>query len=63
MTIRAVPIVSDVVKSKAKESVAELMKRITGIDIEICKHCKIGRLEKIPLPLRINQGPTAWDTS
>lgn len=63
MTIREVPIISEVVKSKAKESVAELMKRIIGIDIEICKHCKIGRLEKIPLPLRINQAPTAWDTS
>jgi hypothetical protein len=43
-------------KVKTKESVAELMKRIAGIDIDRCKHCKVGRLEKIPLP-------EAWDTS
>ena len=52
-----------VIKSKTKESVAELMKRITGIDIELCKHCKIGRLQKTPLPLAMNQAPASWDTS
>jgi hypothetical protein len=52
-----------VVKVKTKESVAELMKRITGIDIERCKHCKVGRLEKTPLPPCTNQMPEAWDTS
>ncbi len=52
-----------VIKAKSKESVAELMKRITGIDIELCKHCKIGRLEKIPLLPGSNQPPVPWDTS
>jgi len=54
---------NDVIKTKLKESVVELMKRITGIDIELCKHCKIGRLEKIPLPPGLNQPPVPWDTS
>lgn len=48
---------------KAKESVAELMKRITGIDIERCKHCKVGRLEKTPLLPGANQISDGWDTS
>jgi len=52
-----------VVKAKAKESVAELMKRIAGIDIERCKHCKVGRLEKTPLLPGTNQTPALWDTS
>ena len=52
-----------VVKEKAKESVAELMKRITGIDIERCKHCKVGRLEKTPLPPNAYQKPESLDTS
>jgi hypothetical protein len=52
-----------VVKAKAKESVAELMKRIAGIDIERCKHCKVGRLEKTPLLPNINQTFELWDTS
>lgn len=52
-----------VVKVKAKESVAELMKRITGIDIERCKRCKVGRLQKTPLLPSTNQMPEAWDTS
>lgn len=30
--------------SKDKEPIAQLMLRLTGIDIERCKHCKIGRL-------------------
>ena len=61
--IGIVPMVSEVIQLKAKESVAELIKRITGIDIEICKHCKLGRLEKIPLPPCINQAHATWDTS
>lgn len=52
-----------VVKAKTKESVAELMKRITGIDIERCKYCKMGRLEKTPLLPGANQIPAGWDTS
>lgn len=51
------------IKAKRKESVAELMKRIAGIDIELCKHCKIGRLEKTPLLPGMNQAPVSWDTS
>ena len=54
---------NDLIKVKPKESVAELMKRITGIDIELCKHCKIGRLEKMPLLHDLNQSPVPWDTS
>ena len=46
-----------VVPAKAKESIAELMKRITGIDIERCKRCKVGRLEKTPLLLGANPKP------
>lgn len=52
-----------VVKAKAKESVAALMKRIAGIDIDRCKHCKVGRLEKTPLLPNINQTFESWDTS
>jgi hypothetical protein len=52
-----------VVKVRTKESVTELMKRITGIDIERCKHCKIGRLEKTALLPWTNQMPELWDTS
>ncbi len=52
-----------VVKVNPKESVAELMKRITGIDIERCKHCKIGRLEKTALLPGANQMPELRDTS
>lgn len=52
---------NDVIKTK--ESVAELMKRVTGIDIELCKHCKMGRLEKTPLPPGLNQSPAPWNTS
>ena len=52
-----------ITKTKSKESVAELMKRIAGIDIEICKHCKTGHLKKRPLLPEINQIPESWDTS
>ena len=50
--------------SKASESVAELIKRVVGIDISLCKHCKIGRLEKIQMLLpNALQIPSPWDTS
>lgn len=48
---------------KRKESVAELMKRVTGIDIERCKYCKVGRLEKTPLPPDTHPIVEKWDTS
>ncbi len=49
---------------KKTESIAELMKRVVGVDITLCKHCKIGRLEKIQtiLPGSLFL-PTPWDTS
>lgn len=47
-----------------KESVAELMKRVAGIDIEQCKRCKIGRLQKIEeLKPHSSGSHKAWDTS
>lgn len=50
--------------SKPSESIAELMKRVVGIDIALCKHCKIGRLEKIQMLLpNPSQIPASWDTS
>lgn len=50
--------------SDTSESIAELMKRVIGIDITICKHCKIGRLEKIQMILpNTLQIPAPWDTS
>jgi hypothetical protein len=52
-----------VIPAKEKESVAELMKRITGIDIERCKHCKVGRLEKTLLLPGANSKPETRDTS
>ena len=46
------------------ESVAELMKRVVGVDIGLCKHCKIGRLEKIQIiPPQWLQIPIPPDTS
>lgn len=55
---------ASVIKVKKKESVADLMQRVAGIDIELCKHCKIGRLEKMPLFTgETTQTPTVWDTS
>jgi hypothetical protein len=54
---------TSVIKSKPKESITELMKRIAGIDIELCKHCKVGRLEKRPLPSGVTHAPEVWDTS
>lgn len=51
-------------ESKLSETTAELMKRVAGIDIVLCKHCKIGRLVKIQtiLPNAL-QIPAPWDTS
>ena len=50
--------------SKPSESIAELIKRVVGIDIALCKHCKIGRLEKIQMILpNALQITTPWDTS
>lgn len=52
-----------VIPAKANESVVELMKRITGIDIERCKRCKVGRLEKTPLLPGAHPKPETRDTS
>ena len=51
-------------KVGGSESAAELMKRILGIDINRCKQCNIGRLEKIQF-IRPNESftPTPFDTS
>lgn len=47
-----------------QESVVELMKRVAGIDIEQCKSCKIGRLQKIEeIKPRLPGTHEAWDTS
>lgn len=47
-----------------QESTAELMKRVVGIDIEQCKRCKIGRLQKIgELKPRLSGLYETWDTS
>ena len=51
-------------ESEFSESVAELIKRVVGIDITLCKHCKFGHLEKIQMILpNALQTPTPWDTS
>src|SRR3990167_740621 len=34
-------------EKKEEESISELMQRITGIDIHLCQHCKVGNLEII----------------
>lgn len=50
--------------SEPSESIAELMKRVVGIDIARCKQCKIGRLEKIQVIMpNALQIPAPWDTS
>lgn len=49
-------------ESKPSESIAELMQRIVGIDITLCKYCKFGHLEKIQM-IMPNTLPTLWDTS
>lgn len=47
-----------------QEPIAELMKRITGIDIEQCKNCKIGRLQKIQeIKPCLPNSNSPWDTS
>ena len=50
-------------EDKKKESIAELMKRITGVDIDQCKHCKIGRLVIIKSILSFKQSLAYLDTS
>jgi Putative transposase/Transposase zinc-binding domain len=52
------------VPKNTTESTAELMERIVGIDITLCKHCNIGQLEKIQIvpPNRLSL-PIPWDTS
>jgi len=46
------------------ESITELMKRVTGIDVTLCKQCKKGHLEKIQAILP-HSAPISilWDTS
>jgi hypothetical protein len=54
----------DTKKTEPSETVAELMKRVAGIDITLCKQCKTGHLEKIQVLLpNVLQIPTQWDTS
>lgn len=48
---------------KEKESIAELMMRLTDIDINSCQHCKIGRLETIQLLPNLAQARVYEDTS
>lgn len=55
-TIAVIPPIT----KKETESTAELMKRVVGIDITLCKHCKFGHLEKIQI---IPPSPISWDTS
>lgn len=50
-------------EKKTKETIAELMERITGIDIYQCQHCKIGRLEIIKSILSAKQSLAYIDTS
>ncbi len=51
-------------KEAARESTAELMQRIVGIDVTLCKHCKVGHLEKVQMIYpTISHSPTPWDTS
>ena len=56
--------IQDTKKTEPSETIAELMKRVAGIDITRCKQCKTGHLEQIqailPNVLRI---PSPWDTS
>jgi len=48
---------------KVIEPIAELIKRITGIDIELCKQCKIGRLEVTRVILSNKESLAYSDTS
>ncbi len=45
------------------ESTVELIERITGVDILLCKHCKVGRLEIIQSIPRPKQSRHYQDTS
>ena len=50
--------------SELSETLVDLMKRVIGIDITLCKQCKIGRLEKIQMVMpNALQIPALWDTS
>lgn len=49
--------------SKDKESIAKLMLRLTGIDIECCKHCKIGHLLVEKTIMKVKPSYTYPDTS
>ena len=42
------------------ESVRDLMRRLTGLDIERCPVCHQGRLQPVE---RLPPAPAAWDTS
>lgn len=50
-------------KQNNKEPIADLIKRIMGVDIEQCKQCKIGRLQMIRPLLVVQQPPIYWDPS
>jgi hypothetical protein len=46
-----------------KESAVELIKRVTGVDVELCKQCKIGRLEIVKSFSGTTQPPIYLDPS
>lgn len=64
--LNASPQSDDLASEKdSQESVVDLIKRITGVDIERCKQCRIGRLEQISsFPAFVfNTPPIYWDPS
>ena len=42
------------------ESVRDLVRRLTGLDIERCPVCQQGRLRQVEI---LPPAPAAWDTS
>jgi hypothetical protein len=50
-------------KPIAIESAIELIKRMTGVDVLLCKHCKVGRLEIVESIPRAKQSRYYQDTS
>jgi len=48
---------------KIEESAAEIMKRLTGIDIDRCRVCKKGKLRNIEIILSFKQSQPYTDTS
>jgi hypothetical protein len=50
-------------KERKKESTAELMIRVAGIDINLCQRCREGRLEIIALIPKEKSPPNYLDTS